>query len=89
MIKNIDVKTKKIMKDAILKYFLQLRGIFEILEHGSEEDIKKQAMDSNKTFLVDYIRDQVARQTSDQRLIDEVTCLIIYDLIANFVLLPA
>lgn len=57
MIKNIDVKTKKIMKDAILKYFLQLRGIFEILEHGSEEDIKKQAMDSNKTFLVDYVRE--------------------------------
>lgn len=89
MIKNIDLKTKKIMKDAILKYFLQLRGIFEILEHGQEEEIKKQAMDSNKTFLVDYVREQVAKQTSDQRLIDEVTCLIIYDLIANFVLLPA
>jgi hypothetical protein len=57
MIKNIDLKTKKIMKDAILKYFLQLRGIFEILEHGSEEDIKKQPMDSNKTFLVDYVRE--------------------------------
>ena len=57
MIKNIDVKTKKIMKDAILKYFLQLRGIFEILDCGSEEEIKKQAMDSNKTFLVDYVRE--------------------------------
>jgi hypothetical protein len=57
MIDNIDVKTKKIMKDAIFKYFIQLRGIFEILEQGSKEEIKKQAMDSNKTFLVDYIRD--------------------------------
>ena len=45
------------MKDAIFKYFIQLRGIFEILEQGSKEEIKKQAMDSNKTFIVDYIRD--------------------------------
>ncbi len=46
-------------------------------------------MDSNKTFLVDYISDEVAKKNLKQQSIDEITCLIIYDLIANYVVLPA
>jgi hypothetical protein len=46
-------------------------------------------MNSNKTFLVDYISNEVAKKTSDPNKIDEITCNIIYDLIANYVVLPA
>jgi len=45
-------------------------------------------MDSNKTFLVNYISTEVAKKTSDPKKIDDITCYIIYDLIANYVVLP-
>jgi hypothetical protein len=77
------------MKDVILNYFLVLRGIFDFFENVQDEEIKQQAMLLNKSFNVDYISVEVARKTSDPELIDEITCFIIYDLIANSVLLPA
>lgn len=46
-------------------------------------------MNSNKTFLVHYISNEVAKKTSDPKEIDDITCNIIYDLIANYVVLPA
>ena len=46
-------------------------------------------MDSNTSFLVDYISIEVAKKTSDPKKIDEITCYIVYDLIANYVVLPA
>jgi len=46
-------------------------------------------MNSNKTFLVHYISNEVAKKTSDPKKIDDITCNIIYDLIANYVVLPA
>ena len=46
-------------------------------------------MNSNKTFLEHYISNEVAKKTSDLKKIDDITCNIIYDLIANYVVLPA
>lgn len=37
MIQNIDDNTKKIMKEVILKYFILLREIFELLANGPED----------------------------------------------------
>ena len=58
------------MKDVILRYFIVLREIFEILATGEEEEVKKQKMVSYKTFMVDFILDEVKKYTSDQHLID-------------------
>ena len=58
------------MKDVILRYFIILREIFEILANGEEEEVKKQKMVSYKTFMVDFILDEVKKYTSDQHLID-------------------
>lgn len=77
------------MKEVIIDYFVLLRGNYEILESGTEAEIKKLNMPSLNTFKVEILKSLVSKQTSDQHVIDEVTCLIIYDLIANYVILPA
>ncbi len=46
-------------------------------------------MPSYTAFKVVHLESLVRKRTTNQEAIDEVTCLIIYDLIANFVIVPA
>lgn len=46
-------------------------------------------MPSYTAFKVVHLESLVRKRTPNQEDIDEVTCLIIYDLIANFVIIPA
>ncbi len=46
-------------------------------------------MPSYTSFKVVHLESLVRKRIPDQEAIDEVTCLIIYDLIANFVIVPA
>ena len=41
LVDEIGEDQKKIMKEVILQYFVVLRGVFEILEGGEDEEIKK------------------------------------------------
>lgn len=44
------------MKEVIIEYFVLLRGNFEILESGTEAEIKKLNMPSFNTFNVEILK---------------------------------